>query len=466
MLALQLARRGIRPLLIDRAAARGRGIAYGTSDPAHLLNVPAGKMSAWPDEPSDFADEFRLEPASFAERRDYGDYLSWQLEQAMAAGEVEFADGEVINCSPSTSSGRTEWGLRLTDGTVVDADAFVLATGNGRPAPFAIPGWPDEAMVQDPWGTAAGKRLAEAAREGWPLLLIGTGLTMVDVVLTLDRLGYQGRVTAVSRRGQAPRPHAPGVTALPPPGLGEVPERLSDAVAWLRARGLGVDWRSAVDSLRPVSQALWASWDEATKARFARHARPWWDVHRHRIAPEAAAVLERWRSEGRLTVMAGRVREERNGAVAVTPRGGVGGQGGSPIEIEARLAINCTGPSERLAGSASPVLRQMLGDGLIAPGELGLGVRVDDQCRVLRYAASEIEAATQDERSGGAVPNWQTGPSNERVNGLWAIGPLTKGRWWEITAVPDIRVQVEQVAECLAQSGALSEAKRNGSVAE
>ncbi len=412
MLALQLARRGIKPLLVGRAAARGRGIAYGTLDPAHLLNVPAGKMSAWPDEPGDFAQSLGVEAGAFAERRAFGDYLAKQLEEAVAAGEVEVVDGEVAAARPSIRSGPAMWGLSLDDGGVMEAEALVLATGYGRPAPFVIPGWPDQAMVQDPWGGEAGERLREATRAGSPLLLIGTGLTMVDVVLTLDRLGYRGQVTAVSRRGLVPRAHLPGVVPLPPPGLGEIPGDLSDAVAWMRARGLGVDWRSAVDSLRPVSQARWAGWDEKVKARFVRHARPWWDVHRHRIAPQAAAAIERWIGEGRLTVMAGRIMGSASGKARVAIRGG------GEIAVEALLAVNCTGPSEKLADSANPLLRQMLADGLIAAGELGLGVRVDGDCRA--------------------------------GDGLWALGLLTKGRWWEIIAVPDIRVQAERVAEAIA----------------
>ena len=409
MLALQLARRGVRPTLIDRAAASGRGIAYGTRDGAHLLNVPAGKMSAWPDDPDDFTTALAAEPGAFAQRRDFGDYLAAQLADAVDAGDVELVDGGVISAAHSPGGG---WALSLGDGAQLPADGLVLATGNGRPARFVIPDWPEGDMVQDPWTGAAGERLAEAARDGWPLLLIGTGLTMVDVVLTLDRLGYRGLVTAVSRRGLVPRAHQAGVIPLPPPGLGEIPRKMSDCVAWLRARGLGVDWRSAVDSLRPVSQALWASLDEATKARFARPARPWWDVHRHRIAPEAAAVIERWVGDGRLTVIAGRVAEGESGQIRVNRRGA------SAVSIEARLAVNCTGPSEKLRESENPLLQQLLGDGLVAPGELGLGVRVDHHCR-----AGE---------------------------NLWAVGPLTKGRWWEISAVPDIRVQVAQVASVIA----------------
>ncbi len=455
MVALQLARRGVRCVVIDRASAAGRGIAYGTGDPAHLLNVPAGRMSAWPDAPGDFADAVSVEPERFAERRAYGDYLRGQLEAAVVGGAVTLVDGIVralrYAAAPllRVSGG---WEVELEDGSAVHAETVVLATGNGRPAPFVIPGWPEERMVQDPWGAEAGERLRAVAEEGAPLLLVGTGLTMVDVVLTLERLGYGGEVTAVSRRGLVPRAHlSTGLetgSALAPAEIGDVPERLSDAVAWLRARGGKDDWRAAVDSLRPVSQALWAGWDAATRARFARHARPWWDVHRHRIAPEAAAVVERWRSEGRLRVMAGpsiracgptqddpSIRPLRQAQEATQDeRVLVRVRGGSEVMVRAALAVNCTGPAERLAGSDNGLLRQMLADGLIAPGELGLGVRVDDECCVLRDGPSTGSVPAQDERSGS----------------LYAVGPLTRGRWWEITAVPDIRVQAERVAATIA----------------
>jgi len=147
------------------------------------------------------------------------------------------------------------------------------------------------------------------------------------------------------------------------------------------------------------------------KARFIRHARPWWDVHRHRIAPEAAAVIDRWCSAGRLKVIAGRVREGANGTATVIRRGD------GPVTIEAELAINCTGPAGPLAATRNPLLRQMLADGLVQPGPLGIGIR--------------------------------TGAMAEAREKLWALGPLTKGQWWEITAVPDIRVQVDQVAAAM-----------------
>lgn len=425
MLALQLARRGVRPLLIDRAAARARGVAYGTSDPAHLLNVAAGRMSAWPEAPDDFAAEAGADPGVFAARWDYGTYLKAQLDAAIEARSVQAVDAQAIAARPV----RGTWAVTLDAGATFEAQTLVLATGNGRPAPFAVPGYPEDAILQNPWGVEAETRLTAAASDGAPLVLIGTGLTMVDVVLTLDRLGYSGKVTAVSRRGLTPRAHHLGLAPLRAPNVNEVPRQLSDALAWLRGIGFDTDWRAAVDSVRPISQATWEGWSDAVKARFVRHVRPWWDVHRHRIAPRAAEVVERWQETGKLTVLAGRIVAGSDDCIRIALRGS-----DRTIEVKASLAVNCTGPSEQLAASANPLLRQMLSDGLIAPGELGLGIMVDQDSRpVLAFGAGVAEAP---EDEGGE---------------LYAVGPLTKGRWWEISAVPDIRVQVEQMAARIAQ---------------
>lgn len=404
MLALQLAARGVHPVIVEQREEAGRGVAYGTADPAHLLNVPAGKMSGWPGKPDDFADFVGGEPGAFVARQTYGDYLTSQVRAGEAAGQITRVHGAAVAARRTEDS----WHVTLADGREIAAETLVLATGNGRPQPFAVPGLPDEQMLQDPWGPRAKERLAEVAGSGAPVLLIGTGLTMIDMMLGLEAQGHRGAVTAVSRRGLVPRAHAPGMTPMPPPDLDEVPQGLSAMTAWLRARSGEGGWRAAVDSLRPVTQTLWARWDEAERARFLRHVRPWWDVHRHRIAPEAAELVRRSIADGRLRVMAGRVTGYADGMVKVAKRGG------GESAIEAGLVVNCTGPVEHLRDSRNVLIRQMLDDVLITPGDMGMGIAVDDD-----------------------------GRAGER---LWALGPLTKGRWWEITAVPDIRGQVERVA--------------------
>jgi uncharacterized NAD(P)/FAD-binding protein YdhS len=202
---------------------------------------------------------------------------------------------------------------------------------------------------------------------------------------------------------------------------------------WLRKRGAELGWRGAVDSLRPHSHALWQALDEEQQKRFLRHARPWWDVHRHRIAPEVAAVLKRLIGEGRLEIVAGRLKLMRGGNRELTA--GIQRRGKSETkEQHFALGVNCTGPLGAIGRSEDGVLRKLFDDGLARPDWLGMGLDVDQRSRVLRYGASTGSAPTQDERSL-----------------LWAVGPLTKGRFWEIVAVPDIRGQVADVAKDIAE---------------
>jgi uncharacterized NAD(P)/FAD-binding protein YdhS len=247
--------------------------------------------------------------------------------------------------------------------------------------------------------------------------LVGTGLTMVDVVLSLDAAGHKGSILALSRRGQAPRAHADFEPA--PVEQGEVPHaRLAAMWRWLRRRSAEVGWRAAVDSLRPHSHALWQSLNDDEQRRFLRHARPWWDVHRHRIAPEVAATIARMVAEGRLQIMAGRI-------ISATER-----PEGIDVELRRRgsdtpqgrtfaYSFNCTGPLHSIERTRDPLLRSLFDAGVTHPDRLGIGLKVDEKSR-----------------------------AGER---LWALGPLTKGRYWEIIAVPDIREQAADVAGDIAR---------------
>jgi uncharacterized NAD(P)/FAD-binding protein YdhS len=187
---------------------------------------------------------------------------------------------------------------------------------------------------------------------------------------------------------------------------------------WLRRRSAEVGWRAAVDSLRPHSHRLWQSLDVHDQRRFLRHARPWWDVHRHRIAPEVAATIARLVAEGGLQIVAGRIVSAKGTAdgidVALRRRGAA-----APERRTFAYAINCTGPLHAMERTRDPLLRSLLDAGATRIDRLGIGLDVDGQSR-----------------------------AGER---LWALGPLTKGRYWEIIAVPDIREQAAQVAEDIAR---------------
>jgi uncharacterized NAD(P)/FAD-binding protein YdhS len=419
MLAAQLARRGVSAVLVAGGGRAGQGTAYSTTENAHLLNVPAERMGAWADKPNDFAEAVAAEgyePDDFVPRRRYGKYLSSILGEARASGLVTVIEGEAVAAEPEGAG----WCVQLADGSRIRASGLALAQGNQAPQklPFAR-GIDDKYFVNDPWSEDGRAAMARAAASGGDVLLIGTGLTMVDVVLSLDEAMLRGRIVALSRRGLAPRSHAEHGVA--PVGLEQIPQgSLRGLWRWLLNHAAAVGWRAAMDSIRPHNQALWQGLGMNEQKRFLRHARPWWDVHRHRLAPEVAGRIRRLVQLGRLEIVAGRVTDMwvKDGTldVAIKRRGKPG-----TADHQFALAINCTGPLGSISASGDGVLRSLFDAGLARADALDLGLEVDGRSRI-----------------SGA----------ERA---WALGPLTKGRYWEITAVPDIRGQVAAVADDIAE---------------
>lgn len=406
MTAVQLARRGVPAVLLDGSGRMGRGVAYSTSESAHLLNVPSGKMSAWPDLPEDFAQWLGDDGTSFAERLAFGAYLESILREAKGVRQV----GSGVIGAERDGAG---WHVQLENGELVEASALVLANGNQPPREMAVArGVPDELFVTNPWSTAARQAVERAVAEQGDVLLLGTGLTMVDTLLSLDSAGHRGRVVALSRRGLLPRTHAPH-TPVPVEAIAVPHGNLPALWRWLRRRSAEVGFRAAVDSLRPHSAALWQSFGAEDRRRFLRHARPWWDVHRHRIAPQVGRHLAELVADGRLEITAGRIRrmEDVGGELSVS----IARRSSKLIERRFSVAFNCTGPLGEMRRTRDPLLRQMLGDGSVRVDDLGMGLAVADP-----------------------------GRAGDR---LWAVGPLTKGTYWEIVAVPDIRGQAAAIAE-------------------
>jgi uncharacterized NAD(P)/FAD-binding protein YdhS len=247
--------------------------------------------------------------------------------------------------------------------------------------------------------------------------MIGTGLTMVDLALSLDAAGYGGRMVALSRRGLAPRAHADYTPA--PVERDEIPTgSVSVLWRWLRKRSAQVGWRAAIDCLRPYSHSIWQSLDVDQQRRFLRHARPWWDVHRHRIAPEVGGTIARLVADGQLEIVAGRiesVRETANGVEVQVRRR----RRQASETMTFAYAFNCTGPLHSIQRTKVPLLRSLLDSGDVRPDQLGIGLQVDE--------------------------------ANRAGDRTWALGPLSKGRYWEIIAVPDIREQAAAVAEDIAK---------------
>jgi len=430
LLAINLLRHdGPAAVLIERRATQvARGVAYSATHPDQLLNVRAGGMSAFPDDPGHFVRWLEARgdgaAASFVPRATYGAYLAESLAGVRRGQEARLAvvEGEVRDLAEVGGG----WRLSLADGRAVEAGQVVLATGNLPPhAPAGIDAGalPADRYLDDPWRAdpAAGLGAGDTA------VLLGTGLTAIDVALELDAAGFAGTTIALSRRGLRPRRHRDG---LPPidgdTDLPGVPlSRLVGQVRDRAATGEG-GWRGAVDALRPVTQRLWGASDAATRARFLRHLRPWWDVHRHRLAPAVADRIDAMMGEGRLTFAAGRLLAADPVADGIRLRWRRRGGEASETLLAARV-VNCTGPQGDLTRSTDPLLAALHGRGRIRPDPLRLGIEVDPQGRVIRADG------TADDR-------------------LHCLGPMTRGGLWEVVAVPDIRRQAWDLARRLAHA--------------
>lgn len=390
----------------------GRGVAYSTTEPAHLLNVSADGMSAWADDPDHFARHFESkggDPRGYAQRRLFGRYLGEILDEAIASGCTEPVEATAV--AASRSDGR--WHVAMNDGSVTEAMALVLAVGNQEPDSLRAFEGAGDRFIRNPWGPEARAAVESLAATGGTALIIGTSLTMIDLALSLDAAGHNGRIVAMSRRGLVPRGHADIEPATVEQE--EVPSGSVRALCrWLRARGAEVGWRAAIDSLRPHSHALWQVLGRDEQRRFLRHGRPWWDVHRHRIAPEVADTIARMVADGRLEIVAGRIIDARKDeeGIAVDFRR----RGSSKVRsVTFGHVFNSTGPLHAMTRTKDPLLRSLLNAGEVGPDRLDIGLEIDEGCRAGEH--------------------------------LWAMGPLTKGHYWEIIAVPDIREQAAAVAD-------------------
>ena len=452
--AVHLARAAREPLEITIVEPRpelGRGIAHSAKDPDHRLNAPTQIHCLYPDDMDHFAawcdakavgqrdpdalDGERL----YARRWDFGTYIGEQLAAHRAGNPSDSTITHRQAAAVDIAKQGKNWAVSLDDGGQLTADAVILTTSNAPPSvppPFRGEVEGHTAFFRDPWDIDALGRIADDAR----ILIVGTGLTMADVVTTLMRDGPARRITAVSRRGLLPakqRKEPPDETLLealtrkPSKFVDRhgKPDRLLDVFRALRgdiaaSAEQGREWHIAFDDLRDAASEVWPALPRTEQARFMRHLRPWYETHRFRLPPQNAEAMDRGVREGRLEFHAADIIGAQVSGncvdVSLKPR--------RTIRVEDTLydaVVNCTGPVNVVSAGGNPLLHSLIEGGLALANPFGLGLEVDDDCRV-------------------------QGRNGSTAKTLYAVGPLTRGRFGESNGVPFIMLQAVAVGEKLA----------------
>jgi len=425
----------LRIVIVERTPPIGRGVAYGTDCPDHLLNVPAARMGAFPDEPDHFykwvagrvgRSTFPQTVAStdFLPRTLYGQYIYSVLMEArrMAAKDVvlDTVVGEAIDIEEKPEGAL----VLLKDGRSIEAARVVLALGN-LPGEYPIRKssqfFHGRRYVHVPWTDDA----LEGINPTDALLIVGAGLTAADIITQLCHRGHTGTIHALSRRGLKPQ-----VQRLAPPYRDFVanqplPPTVSRMLRLVRSEvrtavNNGHDWQSVVDALRPYTTSIWQSWPLQERARFLRHLRPFWEAHRHRFAAQTGGQLEALHTSGQLKFYAGRLQsltETATGAEAIFRHRGTD----KLTTLNVAKVINCTGPRSDYSKYQHPLFINLLARGLIDHDPLALGLNGNAEGDLFRYR--------------GKPSGW-----------LFGLGAPLKGVLWECTAVAEIRVQARALA--------------------
>ncbi|MEG0118705.1 MAG: FAD/NAD(P)-binding protein [Pseudomonas sp.] len=442
MLAVQLLRRPgqRRILVIEPRAELGRGEAYSAVELGHTLNGNAARMSVDPDNPDDLTQWLAEHIASggwpesaeqqvpvselFPPRGLFGVYVQQRLAEAREDGAqqgstVEHIRAEAVDLQIDTDSVQ----LTLDNGQQLHGAYAVLATGMfpaARTPQTQSSGL--NAAALDPWNVAAMRQLDAQSS----VLIIGSGLTMVDAVVSLEQAGHRGPIEVFSRHGLLPhvRRQPPGWVDFlaedhgirsPRQLLRELRRHCRDAIAQ------GIDWQAPLDTVRAHIGRLWSQATDVQRRQFVRHVRPWWESHHHRSPPLSAQLVERLHSEGRLRIHAASFKglepcAEGGVSIRIRPRGDA-----QTCVVHGAALINSSGIEYDWRRVARPLPQQLLARGLVQPGPLALGI-----------------AAAPD----GAV----VGEHGQAANRLFAMGPPLRGMWWESTAVTDVALQAKALA--------------------
>lgn len=419
-------------VMFDRGDALSMGPAYSDESDYLLLNVPTGRMGAFSEDPEHFLTWLQDRGThvgrwDFLPRILFRDYILALMHEAVEAtagsATLEHVRGEVTDVAV-VDGGAT---IQLGNERAFAVDKAVLALGNFPPRQPNIESRPNlqsKRYVHAPWDVGVILGLEERDT----VFFIGTGQTTVDLMVALHRRGHRGQIVAISRRGLLPLVHR-GFEVYP--SFFEEIEQSQSILEIFRvvrrhlegAASDGIDRRAVIDSLRPHTQAIWRSLPEDEKRRFVRHVFRYWEIIRSRIPPESERLIDDLRVSGQLRIVAGRVQDlvETEGAIEVR----YVARGSTTTQVEsAALVINCIGPESDYERIDHPLIRNLLRRQLIRSGPAHLGIDALPNGAILE--------------KGGAASDV-----------LYTLGSTMKGVLWEVLAVPEIRVQAEQLAHLL-----------------
>ncbi len=421
--------------LVEKRSAIGRGVAYSTTDTVHLLNVPAAKMGAFPDDIGNFyawlaEKDFPYDDHAFVPRKIYGTYLRETLEMAVLNKSenthINIIDDEAVDMSVGSAQSQ----VILKSGEILVSDKVVLAFGNSLPPHPNVQNMDFKSApkyFRDQWKPEVYAEIEKSDS----VLIIGTGLSMVDLVMHYHAVGHEGKIKALSTRGLLPAIHSLGHTYSSFYEELKPMTRITDLLKAVRqhikkAESEGSNWRGVIDSLRPHTQQIWIDLPLSEKRYFMQHLSRYWNVARHRMPMEAAAVLDEMQADGRLEIVKGRLQTievNQNGEFKTVFR-----SDGIENTVITNAVINCIGSESNFEKLDSPLVKSMMARGHIRNDELNLGIAASPDGRIIDKTGT---------------------PSNV----LFTLGTALKGTLWETTAIPEIRTQAKALALQLLDKG-------------
>ena len=426
-------------VVVEPRSSLGGGLAYSTADPAHRINVPASRMSLDPDEPMqfdawlDFTSALRDDPQArlpdgraFPRRSAFGRYVQEKLSPALEAGRVIHKRAKVLAIDSQTNG----YAVELSTGETIHCDIAVIATTHPAPTP---PAPLSQALADDPRfiPDANAPDALDGVRTYDRVLVVGAGLTMADIVASLDRRGHRGSITALSRRGQLPAQHPPAAS----PDFGDfvtapatTTRHLVRAVraAVVEAEAQGLPWQCVFDALRNQGRGIWAALEPGERRKLALRLRPFWDARRFRIAPQVQDVLEKRRREGTFESLAGSIRQVKPKPAAIAVDIRLRGLG-QAVSRDVDAVVVATGPAHRDVLCSQPYLNRLEADGLVSLDAVGLGLATDMRGRAI-------------------------GKAGQAIDTLLIGGPLARGTFGELMGLPEVTRHAVDIAREIAAS--------------